>query len=706
MAELDDLMSSFPFRCQKCDAELTSDLLLKAVVTYGVVLLVGEKDGFIGWSCPGCQGLKTNFTKLEREPFNQVVYAFRSILENGQIGKLCYHSFPYRFDLKDTDFSGRASRERHADFEAVHETDFSGLADIEVDDDFEAVHVGSFILDEPNLKPPATYCSYEFGSDALGPAISVWWYDDYQVKKLTEQENKTGLRLFPRYIVHNQLYSMIDDFCWHNRVHFEYLKASNLPFDIKEIFLSSEKKRITKAFDFLMLLDTVNLAELSSLSSTGSQVFISAPTISSDMIAPVESSPKKISTIQHENLSNQVWSAFHAEWMQQLLENIAEDFISDYLSQIGKVDCSFSSLCALKETYIETLFDAVSSRYKRDKIIEDTNANMRKRVAEYEKSFPNSKIVSENIAINGIKEQISKTAHSNLAYSFLILGERGTGKEIFAKAIHEASKQKGRLIKVDCGSITETLFESEIFGHMKGSFTGADKDRLGAFEEANGGSIFFDEIGNLPLNLQPKLLRALQDQKYVPVGTSTERSINAKFIFATNKNIDDMVRKDLFMPDLYDRFNSFPIIIPPLRERKEDIEILVKHFINLFGTQDNNDYGDLPVSKDCLKFLKSRDWPGNIRDLEKAIRFVMINRIAYQDKSEITELDLPAEIGVKEKRVNPTVVRKNKLPGNKKIEDDEIIHWMKEFGNNKTRVAKQLGVTPKTIWLRCKKLGL
>ena len=109
MAELDDLMSSFPFKCRKCDAELTSDLLLAAVVTYGVVLIVGEKDGFIGWSCPGCSGLATNFTRLEIESFNQVVHAFRNILINRKIGKLCYHSFPYRFDLKDTDFSGQAA---------------------------------------------------------------------------------------------------------------------------------------------------------------------------------------------------------------------------------------------------------------------------------------------------------------------------------------------------------------------------------------------------------------------------------------------------------------------------------------------------------------------------------------------------------------------------------------------------------------------
>jgi transcriptional regulator with PAS, ATPase and Fis domain len=167
-----------------------------------------------------------------------------------------------------------------------------------------------------------------------------------------------------------------------------------------------------------------------------------------------------------------------------------------------------------------------------------------------------------------------------------------------------------------------------------------------------------------------------------------------------------MVGKGLFMPDLYDRFKIPQFTIPPLKNRKNDIEYLVKHFIKVFGTEDNKDYGGLPVTIDCLKFLKSLDWPGNVRDIENAIKYIMINRIGSQDRSEITEFDLPAEIELKAKNIRTTVSLKNKLPGNKKFKDEQLIYWMKELGNNKTRVADKLGVHYKTIWQRWKRLGL
>jgi two-component system NtrC family response regulator len=166
-----------------------------------------------------------------------------------------------------------------------------------------------------------------------------------------------------------------------------------------------------------------------------------------------------------------------------------------------------------------------------------------------------------------------------------------------------------------------------------------------------------------------------------------------------------MVGKGLFMPDLYDRFKIPQFTIPPLKNRKNDIENLVKHFIKVFGTEDNKDFGELQVTKDCLKFLKSLDWPGNVRDVENAIKYIMINRIGFQDRSEITELDLPTKIEIREIKDSSTIIQKKKLPGNKKFTDEQLIYWMKELGNNKTRVAEKLGVHYKTIWQRWKRLG-
>jgi transcriptional regulator with PAS, ATPase and Fis domain len=289
------------------------------------------------------------------------------------------------------------------------------------------------------------------------------------------------------------------------------------------------------------------------------------------------------------------------------------------------------------------------------------------------------------------------------------LGERGTGKDLFARAIHEASKQKGQFIKVDCGAIPERLFESELFGYKKGAFSGAMQDTIGKFGYAMGGTLFFDEIGNLPLNLQPKLLRALQDRQYVPVGSAEVKKIDAKFIFATNKDLNKMVEEDSFMPDLYDRFKRPDIKIPPLCEIKNDVLLLANYFIDSNDThrQTNKDLQPIRLSKDCVEILKAFAWPGNIRELQQVIKEIMMNRQINKDRSEISELELPDDITQTNRKTPGSHSKgKKKLPGNTKITDDEIIRWMKELRNNKTRVAEQLGVTYKTIWSRCKKLDL
>jgi two-component system response regulator HydG len=502
---------------------------------------------------------------------------------------------------------------------------------------------------------------------------------------------------------------MIDDFCWHNRVHFEYLKASNLPFDVKEIFLSSEKKRITKAVDFLLLLDTVHSAELSSLSQGGFQAFIAPPTMTSDLIVPAESSTGKISIIQHEKLSGLVWAAFYADWMQALLENLAEEFITNYIKLIGKIDCSLSSVWALKESYLKALHDSVSSPYKRDKIREKANANLRERVAEAEKSFPLIKIISDDQRVSEIKIRIAKVAPHELAASFLILGERGTGKDLFARAIHSASNRKGQLVKVDCGTIPEKLFETEVFGYTRGAFTDANKDAPGKFGAAAGGTIFFDEIANLPHGLQPKLLRALQDREYVPVGSNQVRPIDAKFIFATNRDLEKMAAEGAFMPDLYDRLKRPQFTVPPLRERKHDVPLLAAHFIEEYDSvrKSNKAIEPISLSKECTDTLKRLDWPGNIRDLEQVMMEIVLERLADNDRSEISESDLPDDLFSRRKNGSmPALKRKKTLPGNTKVEDENITRCMNELGHNKTRVAEHLGVTYKTIWQRCKRLGI
>ncbi|MCX5752761.1 MAG: sigma 54-interacting transcriptional regulator [Candidatus Krumholzibacteria bacterium] len=200
----------------------------------------------------------------------------------------------------------------------------------------------------------------------------------------------------------------------------------------------------------------------------------------------------------------------------------------------------------------------------------------------------------------------------------LIQGETGTGKELIARAIHSNGLRKDKpLVTINCGAMPKDLLESELFGHKKGSFTGAVSDKPGLFEAASGGSIFLDEIGEMPLPLQVKLLRVLQEGEVRRVGENTDRKVDVRVIAATNRDLSDDVKKGLFRGDLYYRLNVVPITIPPLRERQEDIIPLVEHFLRKFGSKMNKT--GVEISSEAMKFLLTNPWPGNVRELENSI---------------------------------------------------------------------------------------
>lgn len=200
----------------------------------------------------------------------------------------------------------------------------------------------------------------------------------------------------------------------------------------------------------------------------------------------------------------------------------------------------------------------------------------------------------------------------------LIQGETGTGKEVVARAIHEASpRRKNRFVALNCAAIPSTLLESELFGYEKGAFTGAVAQTMGRFQAADRGTLFLDEIGDLPLELQPKLLRALQEKQFERLGGSCTLQVNVRVIAATNQNLWRMVQERKFRPDLYYRLNVFPITLPPLRERRDDIPLLVEHFVEAFARQQGKTIDSIP--EDLIMALGRHDWPGNIRELQNVI---------------------------------------------------------------------------------------
>jgi len=281
--------------------------------------------------------------------------------------------------------------------------------------------------------------------------------------------------------------------------------------------------------------------------------------------------------------------------------------------------------------------------------------------------------------------------------SVLIQGETGTGKELIARAIHNFSLRKNRpLVKVNCPALPAGLIESELFGHEKGAFTGALSQKTGRFELANGGTIFLDEIGDLPLELQAKLLRVLQEGEFERVGNSSSIKVNVRVIAATNRDLKKAVDEGKFRPDLYYRLNVFPILIPPLRERKEDIPVLVRHFAMKYGTKLGKRIEN--ISQEMMHGLLAYPWPGNVRELENVIeRAVIVAHTPVIQIDETLEVRLDAD---SEAQSSDTL---------EDVERTHILRVLEETNwviHGKRGAALVLGMNPHTLRSRMKKLGI
>lgn len=302
--------------------------------------------------------------------------------------------------------------------------------------------------------------------------------------------------------------------------------------------------------------------------------------------------------------------------------------------------------------------------------------------------------------LHRIVEQIALVAPTDS--TVLITGESGVGKELVARAIHQQGRRATRpFVKVNCGAIPESLFESEFFGHVKGAFTGAIKDRIGRFELADGGDLFLDEIGEIPLGLQAKLLRVLQEKTFERVGDTRTRTANVRIISATNRDLQAEVRAGKFREDLFYRLSIFPIEVPPLRERKDDIGPLAEHFLQTRSARMN--ITPPRLTQKHLAELKSYNWPGNVRELEN-----IIERAVILSKHHGLRFDLPAAKPILQKEI-PSVMQ---ILSRAEFRDHERANLLaalkktngKIFGPN--GAAQLLGIKPTTLASRIKALGL
>lgn len=303
------------------------------------------------------------------------------------------------------------------------------------------------------------------------------------------------------------------------------------------------------------------------------------------------------------------------------------------------------------------------------------------------------KIIGNSRPMKELYETVKNTAYFDS--TVLLQGETGTGKELVAQAIHfESPRRDKKLVKVNCASFSDTLLESELFGHTRGAFTGAVKDRIGRFEEGDGGTVFLDEIGDLSMNIQVKLLRVLQEKEIERVGENRSRKIDFRLIVATNKDLLEEVSTGHFRKDLFYRLNVIPIQIPSLRERKTDIPFLANHFIKHWRGKSHKEI--VKLSDDALGKLMDYDWPGNIRELENAIEHACVKckdgTIHTQDLPPFLNPSSGQKMGIKKPR--------------KKITKEMIITTLNKVDGNKTEAARQLGLHRITLWRKMQYLEI
>ncbi len=295
---------------------------------------------------------------------------------------------------------------------------------------------------------------------------------------------------------------------------------------------------------------------------------------------------------------------------------------------------------------------------------------------------------------------------AGLTSTVLVQGETGTGKELIAKAIHFNSPRRDqKLVSINCGAIPENLLESELFGHTKGAFTGAVQTRIGRFEQASGGTIFLDEIGTMPLNLQVKLLRVLQEREFERVGGSSTIKVDVRIIAATSADLERMVSEGTFREDLFYRLNVIPVILPPLRERREDIPLLVQAFVSQFCERHNMERKS--VSPQVMKALMSFEWPGNVRQLENLMeRMVALSG----NRTGIVPADLPHQIQAKTQNSTPFVeIPDEGIDFQTVVTDMErelITQSLRRTNGNKKLAAKLLSLKRTTLIEKIKRIGI
>lgn len=424
----------------------------------------------------------------------------------------------------------------------------------------------------------------------------------------------------------------------------------------------------------------------------------------------IEKNPNKIPFLLHNdtydvilldmNFSKDITSGKEGfYWLEQILGH-EPNAVVIMITAFGDVEMAVKALkmgatdFVLKPWQNEKLIATINTAIKlKQSYLEVDKLKKAKEMLEEQISKPFGDIIGESPAIKDVFTIIDKVAKTDA--NVLILGENGTGKELIARAIHQRSLRKDKsFVSVDMGAITETLFESELFGHKKGAFTDAREDRPGRFELANGGTLFLDEIGNLSMSLQSKLLSALQSRQVTRVGANQALAVDIRLICATNMPLQKMVQEGTFRQDLLYRINTVELQVPPLSERMDDIPLLAKHYLNYYSKKYHKNVST--IAQEAMDKLKRYPWPGNIRELQHAIERAVI----MTDSSSLQESDFLFSRSMNNMTSNNDTLNLDE------VEKTAIVKALSMHGGNISKAADELGLTRASLYRRMEKYGL
>ena len=400
------------------------------------------------------------------------------------------------------------------------------------------------------------------------------------------------------------------------------------------------------------------------------------------------------------------------EAYRRMMKRGSTEFVSDRRNISNSMSLSRSGTASGRDDKlgIVTVYHDISEINRLKRELDRVNQKLRK--AEVKYTFKD--IIGKNPELLKVIET-AKVAAMTPA-TILIRGESGTGKEIMANAIHNTSKRRNeKFVKINCSSIPEELLESELFGYKEGAFTGARRGgKKGLFQEADGGTLFLDEIGDVSPKMQVKLLRTLQEREIMPVGSTESIPVDVRIISATNKNLEEMVENGQFREDLYYRLNVFPLYIPPLRKRKEDMEAIVLYLLNKYDSF--YDRQVISIDPKAVELLQEKDWPGNIRELENVISRALINLDVQAQHLSVE--DIAEALGGKEIRrkqtnadsqeneMNLELLPQNLSDALKIVERQLIEKALTKVDGDKNRAAAELQVPLRTLYYKCKTLGI